>query len=258
MIFNIDIIKIFLQGIIQRMNVNDVERNVQISRQNISYYDKIAGNYDAILNDDGNNKIIREIVAARFSFLVKDGWVLDFGGGTGRDLGWLIQHPYQILFCEPSVGMREIAFNRITNEFPGAMITFFDDDKSDFRNWNNIYPFERKVDAVIANFAVINCIPDIQLLFDKLALSIKPGGTVLALLLDNSLMKRLRSNLKGTLKSFFTGNPISILINYNEKQQLVFIHTTMKIRKAVKNKFDFIHMERFRQFGFCLIHLRRK
>ncbi len=233
-------------------------KNVQISRQNISYYDKIAENYDAILNDDGNNKIIREIVAARFSFLVKNGWVLDFGGGTGRDLGWLIQHQYQILFCEPSVGMREFAINRITNEFPDARITFFDDDKSDFRNWNNIYPFDRKVDAVIANFAVINCIPDIQLLFDKLALSIKPGGTVLALLLENSLLRRLRSNLKGTIKSFFTGSPISIYINYNNKQQMVFIHTTIKIRKAVKNKFDFIHIERLRHFGFCLIHLRRK
>jgi SAM-dependent methyltransferase len=240
------------------MTESERERNVQISRQNISYYDKIAENYDAILNDDVNNIIIRNTVAGRFSSLVKNGSVLDFGGGTGRDLGWLIQHPYQILFCEPSVGMREIAINRITNEFPGAMITFFDDDKSDFRNWNNAYPFERKVDAVIANFAVINCIPDIQLLFDKLALSIKPGGTVLALLLDNSLLKRLRADLKGTIKSFFTGNPISIFINYNDKQQMVFIHTTVKIRKAVKDKFDFIHIDRIRQFGFCLIHLRRK
>ncbi|HXB31451.1 MAG TPA: class I SAM-dependent methyltransferase [Puia sp.] len=240
------------------MTESERERNVQISRQNISYYDKIAEKYDAILNDDVNNKIIRETVADRFSSLVKNGWVLDFGGGTGRDLSWLINHQYQILFCEPSVGMREIAINRISNEFPGAKITFFDDDKSDFRNWNDIFPFERKVDAVIANFAVINCIPDIQLLFDKLALSLKPGGTVLALLLDNSFLKRLRSNLKGTIKSFFTGNPVSIFINYNDRQQLVYIHTTMKIRKAMKNKFDFIHIERLKQFGFCLIHLRRK
>lgn len=239
------------------MTESERERNIQISRQNISYYDKIAENYDAILNDDVSNIIIRNTVAGRFSSLVKNGCVLDFGGGTGGD-GWLIQHQYQILFCEPSVGMREIAIHRVTNEFPGAMITFFDNDKSDFRNWNNVYPFEQKVDAVIANFAVINCIPDMQLLFDKLALSIKPGGTVLALLLDNSLLKRLKSNLKGTIKSFFTGNPISIFINYNDKQQLVFIHTTLKIRKAVKNKFDFIHIDRLRQFGFCLIHLRRK
>src|ERR1700722_10703925 len=240
------------------MTEGETGRNIQISKQNISYYNEIAENYDTILNEDENNKIIRETVAERFSSLVKTGYVLDFGGGTGRDLGWLIQHPYQILFCEPSSVMREIAIQRVSKGFPDAKITFFDDSKSDFRNWNNMYPFEQKVDAIIANFAVINCIPDIQLLFDKLALSIKPGGAVLVLLLDNSLLKRLRSNLKETIKSFFTGNPISIFIDYNDKRQQVFIHSTMKIRKAVKSKFEFIRIERLRQFGFSLIHLKRK
>jgi SAM-dependent methyltransferase len=240
------------------MTESETERNVQISKQNISYYNEIAENYDTILNEDENNKIIRETVADRFSSLVKAGCVLDFGGGTGRDLAWLIQHRYQIIFCEPSAAMREIAIQRISQEFPDAVITFLDDSKSDFRNWNNIKPFEQKVDAIIANFAVINCIPDIQLLFDKLALAIKPGGTVMVLLLDNSLIKRLRSNLKETVKSLFTGDPISIFIDYNNKRQQVFIHSTMKIRKAVKSKFEIIRFERLRQFGFCLIHLKGK
>src|SRR5579863_9383048 len=145
------------------MTESETERNVQISKQNISYYNEIAENYDTILNENENNKIIRETVADRFSSLVKAGCVLDFGGGTGRDLGWLIQHPYQVLFCEPSATMREIAIHRVSKEFPDARISFFDDSKSDFRNWNDIFPFERKVDAIIANFAVINCIPDVQL-----------------------------------------------------------------------------------------------
>ncbi|HWY36712.1 MAG TPA: hypothetical protein VNX68_18855, partial [Nitrosopumilaceae archaeon] len=98
------------------MTERNKEQDVQISRQNISYYDEIAGNYDAILNNDGANKIIREMVAGRFSSLVKGGYVLDFGGGTGRDLAWLIQNNYQIIFCEPSVAMRKIAINRIKNE----------------------------------------------------------------------------------------------------------------------------------------------
>jgi SAM-dependent methyltransferase len=234
------------------------ELDVQISRQNISYYNEIAGNYDAILNEDGDNKIIREIVAGKFSSLVKGGCVLDFGGGTGGDLRWMIRHHYQIIFCEPSAAMREIAINRIKNEFSEAIISCFDDNKSDFRNWNNIYPFERKVDAVIANFAVINCITDIQFLFEKLALAIKPGGIVLTLLLDNRLFIRLRSNFKETIKSFFTERPISIFIEYNGKRQQVFIHTTGNIRNAVKNDFKFIRIDRLHQFGFSLIHLERK
>ena len=39
----------------------------------------------------------------------------------------------------------------------------------------------------------------------------EPGGIVLALVLDNGLAKRLRSNLKGTIRSFFSGDPVSII-----------------------------------------------
>ncbi|MDP9041293.1 MAG: hypothetical protein M3N30_04880, partial [Bacteroidota bacterium] len=58
--------------------------NLRIGRQNIAYYDGIAADYDAILDRDSSNAIIRAKVADTFSSLVKSGTVLDFGGGTGR------------------------------------------------------------------------------------------------------------------------------------------------------------------------------
>src|ERR1700722_678196 len=87
-----------------------------IYRQNISYYDEIADDYDAMLQRDASNKITREKVAEKFTLLVKNGAVLDFGGGTGSDLGWLSGGNYDILFCEPSVGMRRkaILYNKST------------------------------------------------------------------------------------------------------------------------------------------------
>ncbi len=234
------------------------EPDARISRENISYYNEIAGDYDAILNDDRANRYIREIVAEKFISLVKGGSILDFGGGTGLDLSWLIQHQYHIIFCEPSVPMRKIAINRVKLELPDASVSFLDDNRSDFRNWNATYPFEYKVDAVIANFAVINCVPDILLFFEKLALAIKSGGIVLALMLDNSLSKRLRSNMKGTIISFLTGRTMRIFVDYKDKRQQVFIYKSSEIRKASKNTFEVISIERLRQSGFCLIHLRRK
>src|ERR1700676_5350087 len=163
--------------------------NVQISRQNISYYNEIAADYDAILNKDSSNTIIRNKVAAKFISLVNGGSVLDFGGGTGQDLGWLLQNDYKIIFCEPSAAMRQIAIEWSKGEFPDAGISFFDDNKSDFRSWNAKFPFDQKVNAVLANFAVINCIPDIEFLFEKLALAMDPGGIVIALILDIGLVK---------------------------------------------------------------------
>ncbi len=240
------------------MTTQKNELDDRISRLNISYYDEIAEEYDAILNEDSANRTIREIVAEKLISLVKGGCILDFGGGTGMDLGWLIQHQYHIVFCEPSDSMREIAINRVKNKFPDAFVFFLDSNKSDFRNWNATIPFQSELDAVIANFAVINCIPDIPLLFEKLAQSVKSGGIVLALMLDNSLTKRLKSNMKETIFSYLTGKTMRIFVDYKHKRQQVFIYKSSEIRNAIKNKFDLISIERLRQFGFCLIHLRRK
>src|ERR1017187_5336548 len=108
------------------MTEREKEQDVQINKRNISYYDEIAENYDAILNNDGANKIIRDIVAVKFSSLVKKGgYVLDFGGGTGGDLDWLIRQHYHVIFCEPSTAMRKIAVNRVKKEFHEAIISFF-------------------------------------------------------------------------------------------------------------------------------------
>ena len=229
-----------------------------INQQNILYYDKIAADYDAILHKDPTNADARKKVADKFTALVKTGRVLDFGGGTGQDLGWLVQHHYDIVFCEPSTVMRQIALERNNKEFPGARIFFIDHDKTDFRNWDKVFPFEPKADAVLANFAVINCIPDIDLLFTKLAAMINPGGIILALILDNSLTKRLQSNRKDTIKSFFNGNPVKIEIENKDQRQVVYIHTMNAIKKASSDNFKFKQAERLQGSGFTLIHLVRQ
>jgi SAM-dependent methyltransferase len=229
----------------------------KISGLNISYYNEIAASYDAILSEDATNEIIRAKVAARVNSLFKGGSILDFGGGTGQDLRWLLQKHYRVVFCEPSAAMRKIAVERLKSEHAGGDITFLDDNESDFRKWDPIFPFKRKVNAILANFAVVNCIPDIELLFEKLALVIEPGGVMVALLLDAGLIKRLRANLKDTIKSFFFLNPVSFFVDYKGKRQIVYLHSTRSIKRAITNNFELRHSERFHGFGFCLIHLVR-
>jgi SAM-dependent methyltransferase len=225
---------------------------------NISYYDNIAADYDAILNEDKKNINIRNKVADTFISLVKGGKVLDFGGGTGLDFGWLLQHRYSITYCEPSVVMRRMAMERKAREFPGSSIFFLEGDLTDFSKWDVTSPFKQEMNAVLANFAVFNCIPDIEMLFAKLWLSLEPGGMVLALILDSSLIRRLRINLKGTILSLFSGDPVSFFVDYNGERQMVYIHSVKAIKKASGHKFKFIHHERMDGFGFSLIHLIRK
>ena len=238
--------------------MKDRKTDIAVSRNNIAYYNKIANEYEAILDKDTANAGIRDKVANKFLSLAKPGYVMDFGGGTGMDIGWLTAHGYKVIFCEPSVAMRDIAIQRTKIEFAGSDIHFLDDTEADFRNWLSAPPFAQKANAVLANFAVINCIPDIGLLFEKLSLIIQPGGVVIALMLDNSLKHRLRSNFKGIIQSFFSGKPVRIFVEYSNQYQSVYIHSDRSIRKASTAFFNWISCEYLNESGFCLIHLERK
>ena len=229
-----------------------------ISFDNISYYDKIADQYDTILHEDEKNILIRNRVAKYFVRHIHSGNVLDFGGGTGLDLPWLVQQPYCVSFCEPSESMRQLAIQRRLGELRGSSLEFLEGEQSDFRNWNAEFPFRQKINAVLANFAVVNCIPDIHYLFEKLAFVLDPGGMVVALVLDGSLPRKFRSNLKGTLRFLFTGHPVGFNIEYNGRRQLVNLYSPSELRKASIGNFHLVHHERWQGFGFSLIHLVRK
>lgn len=234
------------------------QQGKQVSSKNISYYDEIAVNYDAILDKDEDNNAIRLKVTAYFAAHVNTGTVLDFGGGTGKDIEWMVNKGYNIVFCEPSAAMRQIAIEKSKKEFPGAAIDFFRDEHTDFRNWQATIPFKEKVDAVLANFAVMNCIPDIDLFFEKAALAAKPGAEIIMLLLDYGFAKKLQANLKGTLLSLLSGNTVSFNINYNGQQQTVYTHSVKAIKKAMAGNYIFQHSEIIPGSEFCLIHLTRK
>ena len=229
----------------------------RISEQNILYYDKIADSYDRILDQESLNDTVRKKVENKFTSYVKPGLVLDFGGGTGRDLKWLTENHYKIFFCEPSEGMKEKAMQYNQNVLHKNDINFLEKVKTDFTTWNQELPFTEKVDAILSNFAVINCIPQIDLLFKNLALVIKPGGALVALILDDKA-RGLISRLRNAIRSFITKTPRTIEIKYKEHQQTVYVYTTKQIKRASKLYFDFINRESLPGFGFILIHLVRK
>ena len=97
----------------------------RINAQNISYYNEIADFYDHIMEKKDSNKIVRGKVAEKFCDIVKEGNVLDFGGGTGLDLDWLTSKGYSVFFCEPSSGMREKAVNHNNNLLNHPNVLFF-------------------------------------------------------------------------------------------------------------------------------------
>ena len=227
-----------------------------IIEQNISYYNDIAGQYNEMLNKNPD-RLIREKVANKFCSIVKEATVLDFGGGTGLDLKWLTNNNDTIFFCEPSEGMREQAICNHKN-LPNGNVIFLNNSATDFRQWHMQLPFVEKVDAILSNFAVLNCIPDIELLFQNFALVVKPGGNIIALVLTKNLKKILTENFRSLLKSFIHHESASITISYKKQHQTVYIYSINEIIKASKKYFNFCSGEVFSASGFTLIHLARK
>jgi SAM-dependent methyltransferase len=223
---------------------------------NILYYDAIALEYNNMMENDAD-KIVRGNVANKFCSIVKDGGVLDFGGGTGLDIQWLTDKNFTVFFCEPSTGMRQRAISDYSN-LPQNKIIFLDDSATNFMQWHLCFPFPVQVDAVLSNFAVLNCIPNIELLFQSLALVIKPGGNMIALVLTKKLKNKLNENFRNMLTYFIHHGPATLNISYKKYTQTVYIYSIKEIIKASAKHFDFCSSEVLPASDFTLIHLKRK
>jgi SAM-dependent methyltransferase len=239
------------------MPYNTDQSKARVIGQNISYHNGVAEAYDQIMDDDPANKVIRQKVREKLCGLLPSGRVLDFGGGTGLDMEWLVSHGYEVLFCEPSAAMREKAIHYNNTILRSDKITFLDDAVTDFIKWERHPPFSQKVDIVLSNFGPLNYIPDITLLFKNLARVIRPGGHMVLLVLQFDFKKRLKSHRRNAITSLLFRRPFVMYIPHKEYLQTVFVHSEKEIKKASAAYFIYAGNESLAALGFTLIHLIR-
>jgi SAM-dependent methyltransferase len=227
-----------------------------IIRQNVSFYNEIAGQYDQIMDADRSNEQVRQKLKEKLRGLVRSGWVIDFGGGTGLDLDWLSEAGYNIYFCEPSEAMRTRAMALNNFEKLRRNIIFLEAEKTDFTKWDKQPPFPGKADALIANFGVVNYIPDLKGLFENLSIVLPTGAPVLLVTLKLPFRKRLKWHRRNALWSLLTGKTFVMYIRHIRERQIVFVHSANSIRKAASGWFEFRESEPVT--SFTLLHLTRK
>jgi SAM-dependent methyltransferase len=233
------------------MPSNEPERIIQ---KNISYHDEVAEEYDAIMDSHQPNQLIRQRVREKFCSLVPQGRVLDFGGGTGLDLGWLTASGYEVVFCEPSVAMRMRA---IESSGATGKVRFLEGGQTDFSTWEHTLPFNEKVDAILSDFGPLNYIPDIGQLFSNLSRVIRAGGCCVLLVLHLPFKKRWKWHRRNALVSLLSGNTFRMYIPYKDHQQVVFVHTEKEIARAAAPWFRHGGTELLAAHDFTLIHLIR-
>lgn len=222
-----------------------------------TYYDAVAKDYNSLLESKEKNAIIRDRVAEYFKKTNPKGPILDFGGGTGLDLPWLSLLGQKIYFCEPSMGMRKEAEVKI-NDFQNTEIQIIESNFTDFTKWKNISTFDEKMGAILANFAVLNHIEDLELLFENLAFVLKEEGSFIALVLKSSNKWYSMERLKGLVKNLLKKSPPKIIARHQNHSQVAYLHSIHSITKASSAHFKIEFIDEMDAMGFTLIHLKKR
>lgn len=183
------------------------------------FYNSIANEYNGHMTESDHR--VREQVHHLFKQNVATGNVMDFGGGTGLDLPFLTANNYSVFFVEPSEGMRSVA--KANNTSKGVE---FIESNVDFTKWDQSnLPFHGKVNGIIANFAVVNCIEDISSLFEKFALISADNCSAVVTVIDYSFIFKFR---------LIFASKLTIL----NKSHTTYIHSLRSLKKAAGKYFE--------------------
>lgn len=129
--------------------------------------------YHQFIQASQRDRVVRDrFQQIALNLFVKGAGVLDFGAGTGIDAKTYAAHGHQTFVYEPSEAMRAYLEHHCRDEIARKTIVTL------------ASPLHCKVQAVTANFAVLNHFEDHALLFEELSSVVEQGGFVLASMLN--------------------------------------------------------------------------
>ncbi len=144
-----------------------------------SYYDTIADDYDATMDDDPRHRPLRaafqDFVACR---VPEDALLLDFGCGTGIDAAEWVSRGLRVIAYEPSPAMARRTRDRCRDAIRRHRVRVVEGPIEDLEA---ALGDSGPVDAVVADFAVLNLVPDLGHVLTVLGGALRPGGKVLAM-----------------------------------------------------------------------------
>jgi ubiquinone/menaquinone biosynthesis C-methylase UbiE len=141
-----------------------------------SPFDAIADKYDVTFSSSSIGKVQRDAVWAELMKNFRPGdRILDIGCGTGVDARFLAERGMDVVACDKSERMLQVAEGRIAAlPAPSGSVQLCLLPAEDISSLN-VPPF----DGAFSNFGAVNCIEDIAKLAGDLAVLLRPGATVL-------------------------------------------------------------------------------
>ena len=153
-------------------------------------FDAVAGRYDAAFTDQLLGRWLRSAVWARLEEQFAPGdHVLDLGCGTGEDAVWLARRGVSVTAVDASPGMLAVAGAKAREAGVADQITFA---RLDLRTAAAGFPTVAlrgsadslgRFDGALSDFGPLNCLPDRRPLAEALAGAIRPGGTLVTVVM---------------------------------------------------------------------------
>ena len=152
------------------------------SERNARYHTHIAPEYDARMAQHPGNSWVRDAFRQVVIETVPPGsLLLDFGCGTGMDSLWYAQQGYRVLAYDNAPGMMKELERQCAREIVAGQVVPL---HADYDHFPEVLQRAARPDAVVSNFAALNHIQELRLLFSVLADHLDPPGYVIANVLN--------------------------------------------------------------------------
>jgi SAM-dependent methyltransferase len=197
-------------------------------QQNAAFHDELAPRYDAHLIDNAHNRLARDAFVDLVTRCVPPGsTLLDFGCGTGIDALRYAKKGYRVLAYDNSPGMVAQLERRCSAEIAAGKITAWSESYPSFLTH---FPAAPDPVAVVADFAVLNSIGELEPLFETFARRLAPPGWVIVSILNPlhwSKLKTPRWWLRALLDR--NGSPV-----YATRPYTTYMHFAPAVLRAAR------------------------
>jgi len=136
-------------------------------------FDAIAESFDARFAPWRSVAAQRRAVRAELGVVFPEpARLLEIGGGTGEDAGWLVEQGHSVLLTDAAPAMAAVAARKLgcaTEALAAEQLGLLADRGERF-------------DGAFSNFAALNCVPDLAPVAQALGRLLRPGGRAVLVL----------------------------------------------------------------------------
>jgi ubiquinone/menaquinone biosynthesis C-methylase UbiE len=139
-------------------------------------FGRMAEKYDSLFTNSVIGRLQRQIVWDALTGTFSPGQtILELNCGTGEDALFLSRLGVNVVACDASEKMVQLAKRRRAQEFPNAQIHFRVLPNEALHVFGSTQVF----DGVLSNFSGLNCVPELRRVAGALGRLLKPGGRAL-------------------------------------------------------------------------------